>query len=314
MRDGRGEPAGEVWPDLPLAAWADTRDTLHMWTQVVGKVRLALAPMVNHWWQVPLYVTCRGLTTSPIPYGSAHVPDRLRLHRPRAADPDQRRREREAFAARGRCTVADFYAEVMAALRRSASRSSIWTTPVEVEDPIPFEEDREHAAYDPDAAQRFWRVLVQADRVMKRVPRRASSARSARCTSSGAASTWRSRGSPAAPRRATRARPTSPTGSRARPTRTRSAAAASGRAAAGDRRPVFYAYAYPAAAGLRARRAVRPAAASYSRGPRRVRAALRGGARRAEAPDAALLDFLQSTYEAAADLAGWDRAALERAG
>jgi hypothetical protein len=70
MRDGRGEPAGEVWPDLPLAAWADTRDTLHLWTQVVGKVRLALAPMVNHWWQVPLYVTCRGLTTSPVPCGT----------------------------------------------------------------------------------------------------------------------------------------------------------------------------------------------------------------------------------------------------
>ncbi|HEU0051976.1 MAG TPA: DUF5996 family protein, partial [Longimicrobium sp.] len=159
------ETSEERWPALPYEAWGDTCATLHMWTQVVGKVRLALAPMENHWWQVPLYVDQRGLTTSPIPYGERtfqidfdFVSHDLLVHCDGGAT------RTLPLAPR---TVADFYAEVMEALRSLDIDVRIWTTPVEVADPIPFERDTIHRSYDREYAHRFWRALVQADRVLK---------------------------------------------------------------------------------------------------------------------------------------------------
>ncbi|MGH7030374.1 MAG: DUF5996 family protein, partial [Stellaceae bacterium] len=154
----------DQWPSLPFAEWRDTCATLHLWTQVIGKIRLAQAPLINHWWQVPLYVTSRGLTTSPIPHGARtfQIDFDLIDHRLSIATSDGKT---EAFALRP-STVADFYGEIRRRLKALGLEVRIWTTPVEIPDPIPFEQDRQHAAYNPDYANRFWRVLVQAERVL----------------------------------------------------------------------------------------------------------------------------------------------------
>src|SRR6266478_5799010 len=153
------------WPDLPLSAWSETCDTLHRWTQVAGKVRLKLTPLVNHWWNVTLYVTSRGLTTSPIPHGTRtfdivfdFVDHRLLIETNDGGT--------ETLPLRP-MSVADFYSEFMSRLRRLGIDVHIWTTPSEIENAVPFEQDRTHAQYDPVYAQRFWRTLLQADRVMK---------------------------------------------------------------------------------------------------------------------------------------------------
>src|SRR5262245_52664383 len=152
-----------TWPSLAFDDWKDTCETLQLWTQVVGKIRLKLAPMVNHWWQVTLYVTATGLTTSAMPYQGRllqidfdFLGHRLLLRTSDGAI--------DSFAL-APCAVADFYAEVMARLRALGIDLHIWTMPSEIEGAVPFERDREHAAYDRDAAQRFWRQLVQVDRV-----------------------------------------------------------------------------------------------------------------------------------------------------
>ncbi len=159
------DDAGD-WPALPLDGWQATYETLHLWTQMVGKTRLALSPMENHWWQVALYVTPRGLTTSPIPHGrrtfevSFDFVDHLLIAR--TSDGDTRTLPLEARP------VADFYRDYLALLRSLGLDVHIWPRPSEIDGAIPFPDDRVHAAYDPDAAQRCWRVMVQADRVMKR--------------------------------------------------------------------------------------------------------------------------------------------------
>lgn len=154
----------EAWPPLPLAQWADTRDTLHMWTQVVGKVRLALAPKMNHWWQVPLYVTCRGLTTSPMPFGTrlCQIDFDFVDHRLRIETSTGERRTLDLKP----CPCGDFYDQVMDALGALEVRPHIWPVPVEIPDPIPFRDDHVHFAYDPDAANRHSRILQQAFRVL----------------------------------------------------------------------------------------------------------------------------------------------------
>jgi Family of unknown function (DUF5996) len=155
----------EAWPALPFAEWADTCATLHLWTQVVGKIRLTHAPLINHWWQVPLYVTSRGLTTSIIPFAARgfsidfdFIDHALVI---RTSDGGT---ETTALVPR---SVADFHAELMGRLRALGFETRIWTMPVEIPDAIPFEQDHTHAAYDADAAWRFWQVLMQADRVCK---------------------------------------------------------------------------------------------------------------------------------------------------
>ena len=147
-----------VWPALPLEQWKDTYATLHMWTQIVGKIRLALTPLLNHWWNVPLYVTARGLTTSTIPYRDRpfelwfdFLDHQLVLQ---TCDGSRKLLPLNSIA------VADFYQKVMAMLRSSGIEVKIWRMPVEVPDPIPFDEDRVHASYDAEAAQRFWKTLL----------------------------------------------------------------------------------------------------------------------------------------------------------
>src|SRR4051794_16903439 len=154
----------DQWPDLTLSAWEDTRDTLHMWTQIVGKVRLALEPMTNHWWQVPLYVSARGLTTSLM-----HVDGRgLEIEFDfidHVLDLRTTTGERRHVAMAPR-TVADFFHDTMAALADLDIEVSLLPRPVEIEDAIPFAEDEQHASYDRDAAHRFWLALVEVHRVL----------------------------------------------------------------------------------------------------------------------------------------------------
>ena len=156
----------EVWPPLPLEEWKATRDTLHMWSQIVGKLRLALAPPVNHWWHVPLYLTSRGLSTAPLA---------VRDHHPFSVDFDFCAHELVLSCLDGRrvtlplrpYTVAEFYRRVLEMLDQLGVRARIWPMPVEVPDPIPFAEDHHHASYDPLMAERFWRTLLRAGRVLE---------------------------------------------------------------------------------------------------------------------------------------------------
>ena len=153
------------WPELPLAEWKDTFETLHMWTQIVGKIRLKLTPLENHWWNVTLYVTPRGLTTSIMSYKGQHF----------QIDFDFIDHQLLIETTHGSCkpvvlrpmSVAEFYQETMTALESLGISVNIWTTPTEVSDRIPFEQDRKHASYDPEYANRFWRILVESTRVLK---------------------------------------------------------------------------------------------------------------------------------------------------
>jgi hypothetical protein len=157
--------AADLWADLPLASWQDTYTTLHLWTQIVGKVRLALSPHMNHWWEVPLYVNACGLTTSPIPFerGIFQVQFDFIDHK-LIIQTD--RNESRTLLLKPR-SVADFYREFMAALGELGIRVKIWKMPVEIPNPIPFDQDTQHASYDPEYANRFWRILVATDAVFK---------------------------------------------------------------------------------------------------------------------------------------------------
>src|SRR6266849_9320188 len=155
----------QCWPALPLSSWKDTCATLHMWTQMVGKVRLALTPKVNHWWNVPLYVSSRGLTTSQMPYGDRalelwfdFIDHQLVLQSSDGL------RKTLPLAPR---SVADFYQQFMDMLRSAGFAVKIWKMPVEIADPIPFDQDRTHASYDAASAEKFWRILVSVDEVFK---------------------------------------------------------------------------------------------------------------------------------------------------
>jgi hypothetical protein len=296
-----------AWPALPYEEWKDTLATLHLWTQVVGKIRLAQCAWTNHSWHVPLYVTARGLTTSPIPYGTRvfeltfdFLDHRLRIETGEGEGAEI------ALAPR---SVADFHRELSARLAGLGIEIGIRTLPCEIPDAIPFELDHEHATYDAEQATRFWRVLVQADRVLK---------------------TFRARfvgkASPvhffwggfdlAVTRFSGRRAPAHPGGVPNLPDWVAREAyshevSSCGFWPGGDALPeaVFYAYAYPEPEGFK-RASVRPAPARYHAGLGEFVLPYED-VRRAPDRDAALLDFLQSTYEAAADLGGWDRAALE---
>jgi hypothetical protein len=296
-----------VWPALPFDTWADSCATLHLWTQIVGKVRLAQAPPMNHWWQVPLYVTVRGLTTGSIPYGSRIFAIDFDFidHRLLIATSDGRT---EGFAL-GPCSVAAFHREIMGRLNALDLPIRIWTMPVELPDPVPFEDDHDHDAYDRDAVQRFWRILVQADRVMT----------SFRARFLGKVSPvhffWGSFDL-AVTRFSGRPAPRHPGAPNVADRVTREAYSHEvsscgfwpGNGGFGS--PAFYAYAYPTPPGFGAA-PVRPAAAYFQ--PDLGDFILPYDAiRQSGSPDDDLLGFLQSTYEAAADLARWDRGALER--
>lgn len=296
----------DLWPSLPLEEWADTCATLHRWTQIVGKVRLGLAPMVNHWWQVPLYVTSRGLTTSPMPYG-AHVCQidfDFLAHEMRLTT-DTGQGISVALAPR---SVADFYAETMAALRSLGVGVGIWTTPVEVPERTPFERDHAHAAYDPEYARRFWRVLVQTDRVLKEFRSRFIGKVSPVHFFWGAFDMAVTRFSG---RRAPE-HPGAPYVARfvAVEAYSHEVSSCGFWPGAGLGVPAFYAYAYPEPEGFRGY-SVRPEEAYYSEDLREFVLPYEA-VRRARSPDEKLLSFLESTYEAAAVLGRWDRHSLER--
>jgi hypothetical protein len=301
-------PQTDRWPELPTAAWKDTRETLHLWTQIVGKVRLALTPWLNHSWHVALYVTARGLTTSPIPYGEGSFQidfdfiDHMLLLR--KSDGALRQ-----IALRP-MPVADFYADVCVALAELGIDIDITTTPCEIADCVPFDQDITHTAYDADAVNRFWRVLLAAHDVFAKFRTgfigKASpvhffwgSFDLAVTRFSGRTAPWHPGGVPHLPNAVAR---------EAYSHEVSSAGFWPGGGGAMDD-AAFYAYAYPAPEGFAAAK-VAPAGAFFSKelGEFLLPYAVM---RRAPDPDAALMDFLQSTYGAAADLAKWDRKALE---
>jgi hypothetical protein len=292
-----------IWPRLPFAAWQDTYATLHMWTQIVGKIRLVCSPPVNHWWHTTLYVTSRGLTTSPIPYGSRtftidfdFIDHRLLITTSAGAT------QTMALAPR---SVADFYRELMAILRTLGIEVVIHAIPDEVENPIPFADDHTHASYDAAYAQRCWRILVQADRVLKMFRSRFMGKCSPVHFFWGAFDL-------AVTRFSGRRAPALPDADAV----TREAASheeiscgfwpGSGAIQA----PAFYAYTLPTPAGLE-REPIRPSSAFWSPELSEF-ILLYEDVRQAATPDDVLLEFLHSTYEAGATLAHWDRAALER--
>jgi hypothetical protein len=297
------------WPSLPLDEWRGTYETLHMWTQIVGKIRLAQSPWINHSWHVPLYVTTRGLTTSPMPHGCRtfqidfdFVDHRLVV---RTSDGDIRSLDLVPRP------VAEFYRALLAELDALGLPVAINARPNEVANPVPFDRDYEHASYDPDYASRLWRVLLQADRVFGQFRARFVG----KC--SPVHFFWGSFDL-AVTRFSGRTAPAHPGGIPNLPDWVVREAYSHEVSSCGfwpgggpHPFPLFYSYAYPEPDGF-ASAAVRPAGAFYSRELREFVLPY-DDVRAAGSPDAVLTEFLQSTYEAAADLARWDRAALERA-
>jgi hypothetical protein len=293
----------ETWPSLPYAEWKDTYDTLHMWTQVVGKIRLTLSPMVNHWWQVALYVTPRGLTTSPIPHGDRTFEIQFDLvdHVLSVETSDGATRYMSLYPR----TVADFYRELMSILRALGMEVQIFTKPQEVPDPIPFEQDTVHASYDTDCANRFLRILVENDSVFKEFRGRFIGKASPVMFYWGSFDLSMARFSG---RRAPE-RPGADHIQREAGSHEYICAGfwpGSGSLLA----PAYYSYTHPEPPGLR-EAPVRPDGAHFDSQMGEF-ILLYDDVRNAPNPRAALLDFLQSTYEAGADLGKWDRAALER--
>ncbi|HXM44088.1 MAG TPA: DUF5996 family protein [Bryobacteraceae bacterium] len=291
------------WPPLPLAEWESTRATLHMWTQVVGKVRLALSPPVNHWWQVPLYVSARGLTTSAIPYGN----DVFELEFNFADGNLEIRKSGQptTFVRLYPRSVADFYREVMTALRATGIDVTIWPTPVEIANPIPFPDDQGHASYDTEYVNRFHRILLQADAILKGFRGRFIGKASPVHFFWGSFDLAATRFSG---RRAPEREGADPITREAYSHECCSAGFWPGGGEIAG--PAFYSYAAPEPPGYAAYR-VLPPVALYHTGLREFML-MYDDVRRAASPRAALLEFLQTTYDAAADLGNWDRANLER--
>ena len=297
----------EAWPPLPLADWRDTYATLHMWTQVVGKVRLVQTPLVNHWWNVTLYVTPRGLTTGPIPHGSRTFSIDFDFvgHRLEIATSDGG----EFSTPLEPRSVADFHRAVLDGLEDLDVPVRIWSTPVEIESPVPFERDEEHAAYNADAANRLWRILVQSDRVM-------SAFRGGFLGKCSPVHFFWGAFDLAVTRFSGRRAPDHP-GAPFVPLHVAREAYSHECASAGFwpgggpiPEPIYYAYAYPEPAGFRDWPGL-PEGAYYS--PDLLEYVLPYEAvRTADDPDAVLTAFLEGTYAAGAERGKWDRAALER--
>jgi hypothetical protein len=293
-----------MWPRLPLASWSATASTLHMWSQIVGKIRLELSPRVNHWWQVPLYVSARGLSTSVIPY-------RDRLFEMEFDFLDHKLEIRECRGAIKYVPlvarpVADFYREVMSALHAISIDVKIWPKPVEVADPIPFPEDTVHASYDPEAVTKFHRILMSVDSVFKEFRGGFIGKVSPVHFFWGSFDLAVTRFSG---RRAPEREGADAITREAYSHECSSAGFWPGGGAVSD--PAFYSYAAPAPQGY-SEYPVRPAGAFYHPELKEF-ILMYEDVRNAPSPERALRDFLQSTYDAAAILGNWDRAALERA-
>ena len=299
----RDSSGAEAWPALPLAEWQDTYATLHMWTQIVGKVRLAQTPLINHWWNVPLYVSPRGLTTSVMHHGQRSfeiefdfIGHQLKINAGDAA---------QIIALEPR-SVADFYRAVMAALRALGIEVDINTMPVEIPDPVRFTEDRQRSSYDPEYANRFWRILARTDAVFTEFRARFIG----KC--SPVHFFWGS--FDLAVTRFSGRRAPARVGADAitREAYSHEVISCGFWPGSGNiKAPAFYAYCAPEPPGFPQAR-VRPASAFYNPETSGF-VLLYDDVRLADKPEETLLDFLQTTYEAGANLAGWDRATLERA-
>jgi hypothetical protein len=300
-------PTDSHWPDLPYDAWKDTAATLQLWTQIAGKIRLALTPWLNHSWHVALYVTARGLTTGPMPADDRmlqidfdfidHV---LWL---RSSDGQFRQIMLKPTP------VAEFYADVMIALKELGIAVKISTMPCEIADCVPFDRDTKHASYDAGYANRFWRILLRAHEVMARF-------RTGFLGKSSPVHFFWGSFDLAVTRFSGRRAPRHPGGvphlpdSVAREAYSHEVSSAGfWPGGGGIDYPAFYSYAYPAPEGFAAAK-VKPAAALFSKELGEFILPY-DAVRTARDPDAALMEFLQSTYQAAADLAKWDRKALE---
>lgn len=291
----------DIWPSLPLKDWQDTYSTLHMWTQIVGKIRLTQTPLINHWWNTTLYVTSRGLTTSPIPYN----------HRTFQIDFDFLDHRLQVCANDGATSslalaprsVADFYEELMGTLRSMELEVQIHAKPDEVADPIPFAEDHQHASYDPEYANRFWRILVQADRVFKRFRSRFIG----KC--SPVHFFWGSFDL-AVTRFSGRRAPERPGADAITREAYSHEVISHGFWPGGGavEAPLFYSYTAPPPVGLE-KQLIHPG--SYSTELSEFVYPY-DDLRQTASPDDALIEFMQSTYEAGARLANWNREELER--
>lgn len=299
----RFSPGAGAWPALPLDAWKDTYATLHMWTQIVGKIRMELSPFVNHWWHVTLYVNSRGLTTSPIPYQDRVFEMQFDFldHKLDITTSDGTQRG-IALAPR---SVADFYRDVISTLRAMTIDVRIDTMPQEVENPIPFEKDRQHASYDPEFAHRWWRALLSAATVLgefrSRFIGKCSPVHFFWGSFDLAVTRFNSKRAPERPG----ADPIT------REAYSHEVISAGFWPGSGDvQGPAFYSYTAPAPAGL-AQQPARPAQAFYHQQLGEF-LLMYDDVRAAASPHDLLMDFLQSTYEAGATLAGWNRHELER--
>ena len=296
----------DSWPELKFAEWKDTLATLHMWTQVVGKIRLEQAPLVNHWWNVPLYISARGLTTTAMPYQDRifeiefdFIDHQLLIKCSDGAA--------KTLALRPQ-SVADFYAEVMSALHDLGIDVKIWTMPVEIPDPIRFEDDTIHAAYDAEYANRFWRALVKMDDVFKEF----------RARFIGKVSPvhffWGSFDL-AVTRFSGKLAPERPDADLiTREAYSHEVISHGWWPGSKDMEAAFYSYTTPEPAGLAdtvGAGKIRPAETFYSSEMKEFFLPY-DAVRVSDSPETALMDFCQTTYEAGADLAGWDRDALER--
>jgi hypothetical protein len=289
------------WPALPLGEWESTYRTLHMWTQIVGKIRLGLAPLQNHWWNVALYVSARGLTTSAMHYEGRtfeiefdFVDHRLKI---RTSD------GRERFVALAPKSVATFYRELFAALKDAGINVRINTKPQEIPDPIPFERDETHASYDPEYANRFWRILRSTDLVFQEFRSRFLGKQSPIHFFWGSFDLCCTRfsGRSCAPRK----------GVITSEAYSRECISLGWWPGGGDvAGPAFYAYTAPEPAGF-GEQTAQPSSAFYQKKMREF-LLMYDDVRRAASPGDEILKFAQSTYEAGANLAGWDRATLER--
>ncbi|MGA8267487.1 MAG: DUF5996 family protein [Candidatus Acidiferrales bacterium] len=293
----------DAWPALPLKDWEETRATLHMWSQMAGKIRLALSPNINHYWGVTLYVNSRGLTTSAIPYGDASFDIQFDFidHKLIIAKSDGATRTIELAPK----SVADFYAELMATLRSLGIEVKIWPMPVEIPNPIRFDQDRTHASYDREYVARFWRVLISVDEVFKEF----------RAEYIGKVSPihffWGSFDL-AVTRFSGRRAPERPGADKvtkeAYSHEVISVGFWPGNGEGTD--AAFYAYAAPQPAGFSTAKII-PSAAFYDSKMSEYFLPYEA-VRKAPSPRQALLDFAESTYVAGATLGNWDRAALER--
>lgn len=292
------------WPALPLDSWRDTYATLHLWSQIVGKIRMRLTPLVNHWWNVPLYVTPSGLTTSRIPFGERSFELRLDfVHHQLVLETSDAIVKSLALEPR---SVADFYNECFAMLRSAGIQVKIWPMPVEIPDPIRFDQDHLHCSYDPESAARFWRILLSVDAALQLFRSRFIG------KSSPVHFFWGSFDLAVTRFSGRKAPPRDGADSITREAYSHEVSSVGfwpgGGSVAG---PAFYSYMAPTPKGFR-ETPVSPAGAHFDDilGEFIV---MYDDIRAAASPSEALLAFCQSTYEAGANAAKWDREGLERA-